>query len=246
MWRRSGTCLKCTVTRVPQPVAHGTPYQKTIVYQIHNLAAALPLIAEDDTIVLKSRPDFVAECRLPARQDREFRPRLRDRNRSRAVRRCKCRSRSSRARSGRPGRIQTSRSSTKMLRSWAGRTILSKLTMPVKRADLDMLGVEPCYHYYHIVRFAKTVPASPIRMFKGYLENYRYITNNMPYRSKLIPHFVKKRRIFHFSVDRARLDSSQPLSRRYGRAGRPSVLSQHEKQDDGLVEARGLEPRVPV
>ena len=50
-----------TMTRVPQPVAEGTPYQKTIVFQIHNLEAALALIPEDDTIVLKSRLDFVAD-----------------------------------------------------------------------------------------------------------------------------------------------------------------------------------------
>jgi hypothetical protein len=39
-------------------------------------------------------------------------------------------------------------------------------------------------------------------MFKLYLENYRYITNNMPYRSKLIPHFVKSDGFFRLSSDR--------------------------------------------
>jgi hypothetical protein len=111
-----------TVTRVPQPVAHGTPYQKTIVYQIHNLAAALPLIAEDDTIVLKWRPDFAANV--------DF---LRDKIESFDLD-CEIESdpapfgvqmpsRSSTARSGRHGPIQISRSSTKMLRSWDGRMI---------------------------------------------------------------------------------------------------------------------------
>lgn len=178
-----------TVTRVPQPVAHGTPYQKTIVYQIHNLEVALPLIAEDDAIVLKWRPDFTANV--------DF---LRDKIESFDLD-CEIEADPAPLGVAMPKPIFKN----KIWTPWADanqpffyedaafmgrKDDLCNLTIPLKRADLDVLGVEPCYHYYHIVRFAKPFLQS-YPMFKGYLENYRFITNNMPYRSKLLPEFVK-------------------------------------------------------
>ncbi len=117
-----------------------------------------------------------------------------------------------------------------------------KLTLPVSSAPTRTCwSVEPCYHYYHIVRFAKAfLPAYP--MFKGYLENYHHITNNMPYRMEMMPPRREESRLLPFPLDRACLDSSQPLPRRYGRAGRPSVLSQHAEQGrlTGRIPPRGI------
>jgi hypothetical protein len=48
------------VMRVAEPKIVGAPLQKSIVYQIRNLEAALAgLGVDDDTLVLKTRPDFV-------------------------------------------------------------------------------------------------------------------------------------------------------------------------------------------
>lgn len=177
------------VTRVPQPAADGTPYQKTIVYQIHNLEAALPLIPEDDTLVLKSRTDFVA--------DADF---LRDKIENFDL---DCEIDTDPAPLGVEMPKPIFRS--KIWTPWADasqpffyedaaflgrKDDLRHLTLPVSRADLDMLEMEPCYHYYHIVRFAKAfLPAYP--MFKRYLKNYQFITNNMPYRMEMLRHAVK-------------------------------------------------------
>jgi len=178
------------VTRVPQPAAHGEPYQKTIVYQIHNLEAALSLITEDDTIVLKSRPDFVANVDFLREKIVNF-----DFD-------CEIESDPAPLGVAMPKPVFHN----KIWTPWADsnqpffyedaafmgrKDDVSKLAIPVRRADLDMLALEPCYHYYHIVRFAKIFLQS-YPMFEGYLENYHHITNNMPYRTKLIPHFVNK------------------------------------------------------
>ena len=178
-----------TVTRVPQPHAEGEPYQKTIVYQIHNLDAALSLIAEDDTVVLKSRPDFVADVGF-----------LRDKLKNFHF---DCDIESGAA----PLGVQMPKPifHSKIWTPWADasqpffyedaafmgrKDDLRQLTLPVSRADLGMLEMEPCYHYYHIVRFAKAfLEAYP--MFRRYLKNYNLITNNMPYRMKMLPHAVK-------------------------------------------------------
>jgi len=182
--------LDVQVTRVRQPLAHGEPYQKTIVYQIHNLDAALSLIAEEDTLVLKSRPDFVAKVDFLREKIVDF-----DFN-------CEI------EKDAAPLGVEMPKPvfNSKIWTPWADsnqpffyedaaflgrKDDVRKLTIPVKRADLDMLALEPCYHYYHIVRFAKIFLQS-YPLFDGYLQNYHHITNNMPYRSKLIPHFVKK------------------------------------------------------
>ncbi|HVV26648.1 MAG TPA: hypothetical protein VHC40_01660 [Rhizomicrobium sp.] len=46
--------------RVPEPQTVGTPDQKGVIYQIRNLEAALALVPEEDAVILKTRPDFVA------------------------------------------------------------------------------------------------------------------------------------------------------------------------------------------
>jgi hypothetical protein len=178
-----------TVTRVPQPVVEGTPYQKTIVYQINNLEAALALIPEEDTIVLKSRTDFVADV--------DF---LRDKIQNFDL---DCEIDTNPA----PFGIQMPKPifRAKIWTPWADasqpffyedaaflgrKDDLRHLVLPVSRTDLEMLETEPCYHYYHIVRFAKAfLPAYP--MFKRYLKNFHHITNNQQYRMEMLRHAVK-------------------------------------------------------
>lgn len=47
------------IMRVPEPKIEGAPLQKSIIYQIRNLEAALQFINDDDALILKTRPDFV-------------------------------------------------------------------------------------------------------------------------------------------------------------------------------------------
>ncbi len=49
------------VVRIPQPIVHGTPRMQGFVYQTRNLAAALKLVADPGELVVKLRPDFLAD-----------------------------------------------------------------------------------------------------------------------------------------------------------------------------------------
>ncbi|HEV2650701.1 MAG TPA: hypothetical protein VGU69_05545, partial [Rhizomicrobium sp.] len=45
-------------TRVPQPAVTGSANQKSVLYQVANLDAALRLVEDGETLIVKSRPDF--------------------------------------------------------------------------------------------------------------------------------------------------------------------------------------------
>ena len=48
------------LVRVPQPKLAEGRYQNGAIYQIRNLQAALALVPEEDALIFKTRPDFVA------------------------------------------------------------------------------------------------------------------------------------------------------------------------------------------
>jgi hypothetical protein len=175
------------ITRVRQPLVKGTPPQKTLLYQTHNLDVALSLIAEKDTIVLKLRPDFVANV--------DF---LRDKI-ANFERYC--------------GTVPSSVYGIEMpkpvLRKkvwmpWADsnqfffyedaallgqKSDVARLRAHITRADLETLEMVLCEHYYHIARYARVfLPSYPI--FHGYLKNFQYLTNWPPYRVEMIGHTI--------------------------------------------------------
>src|SRR5580658_6487556 len=47
--------------RVPEPHTTGGPYQTGVVYQIRNLEAALRCVPDPNALILKIRPDFIAD-----------------------------------------------------------------------------------------------------------------------------------------------------------------------------------------
>src|SRR5689334_18551044 len=55
------TMTDIRLTRVPQPDAKGTGFQRGVIYQVRNLEAGLSLIPDGKTRILKWRPDFVAD-----------------------------------------------------------------------------------------------------------------------------------------------------------------------------------------
>ena len=175
------------ITRVPQPVVDGTPPQKTLRYQIHNLNSALSLIKESDTVVLKSRTDFIPNVHF-----------LRDKI-ANFERYC--------------GNVPFSAFGVPMpkpiLRKkvwipWADtnqfffyedgaliglKSDLAQLNLPVTRAELQTLEQPLCEHYYHVARYAKAfVPSYP--MIQTYLENHKYFTNYPPYRLDMLAHVM--------------------------------------------------------
>ncbi|MDR3527152.1 MAG: hypothetical protein P4L57_07705 [Rhizomicrobium sp.] len=175
------------ITRVPQPVVSGTPPQKTLVYQTHNLNTALSLIKESDTVVLKTRPDFIANT--------DF---LRDKL-ANFERHCGHVPRSA---WGVPMPKPVLRK--KVWLPWADsnqffffedssliglKVDLAALNLPVTPADLETLEQPLCEHYYHIARYAKTfLPGYP--MIRAYLDNFKYLTNYPQYRLEMLAHVI--------------------------------------------------------
>lgn len=176
-----------TITRVPQPFVMGTPPQKTLLYQIKNLEAALALVQEDDTVVLKTRTDFIFNIDFLRDKIVNF------------ERYC--------------GYIPRTAFGVHMpkpaLRKkvwvpWADTTQfffiedasliglkcdLAKLNLPVTQTDLDTLEQVLCEHYYHIARYARTfLPTYP--MIAAYLENFQYLTNYPQYRVEMLSHVI--------------------------------------------------------
>jgi hypothetical protein len=176
------------VTRVAQPVAKGTPPQKTLVYQAHNLDVALSLIAENDAVVLKLRPDFVAKTSF-----------LRDKlvNFERLC--------GTVPRTALGIEMPKPVLRKKVWMPWADsnqfffyedaallgqKSDLTALKTPVMRADLERLERPMCEHYYHIARYARVfLPSYPL--FHGYLRNFHHLTNYPQYRLAMIEHVMK-------------------------------------------------------
>jgi hypothetical protein len=176
------------LTRVTPPAVSGSAAERSVRYQIHNLTAALALVPEPDALVLKSRPDFVADTDF-------LRRKLCDFEWSCAV----------------PGRRHAFGTlmpapvfANKIWVPWADsnqpffcedaaflgrKRDLAKLNAPLTSVDVDILADPQCGHYCHIVRFAKPfLDAYPL--FARYLENFRAITSDMDYRIGLVPQML--------------------------------------------------------
>jgi hypothetical protein len=175
------------ITRVPQPAVDGTPPQKTLRYQIHNLNSALSLIEESDTLVLKTRTDFIPSINFMRDKIANFehycgsvpysalgvampKPVLRK-------------------------KVWVPWADTNQFFFYEDAAVLglkcdlAQLNQPVTRADLHTLEQPLCEHYYHVARYAKAfVPSYP--MIGSYLENYQYFTNYPQYRAAMLAHVM--------------------------------------------------------
>lgn len=175
------------ITRVPQPVVKGTAPQKTLLYQTRNLDVALSLIPENDAVVLKLRPDFVANVDFLRDKIVNF------------ERHC-----------GDVPRFAYGFEMPKpVLRKkvwlpWADsnqfffyedaallgqKCDLAQLRALITRNDLEMIETYLCEHYYHIARYARVfLPSYPL--FRGYLKNFKHITNYPNYRKEMIGYAI--------------------------------------------------------
>jgi len=195
------------LTRVRQPEASGNGNQRGVVYQVRNLEAALALLPNEDALVLKSRPDFVASTAL-----------LRDKivNFDRY-----CAPVSTTAPNGvvMPAPVLAS----KIWIPWADanqpfffedasflgtQNDVRKLATPLDAADHAMLGVNNCGSYAHVVRYAK-IFRERWPLFDGYLRHYDVFVNDFYYRMKLVPAMLDDGFFWHLVIAHAWILYSQ-------------------------------------
>lgn len=178
--------------RVAQPGAKGTRYQKGVVYQVRNLEAALEHVPEDDVLILKTRPDFVADADFLHNKLRNFDSLC--------------------ALSGFPAGagldLPPSPFQAKVWIPWADanqpffyedatflglKSDIAQLVTPHVGDKLSALDTATNTHgpFAHVVRYG-TLFRSDYPMFGRYLREYKYFTNDMAYRQVLVPALMKE------------------------------------------------------
>ncbi|HEY1708621.1 MAG TPA: hypothetical protein VGG10_10190 [Rhizomicrobium sp.] len=170
--------------RVPQPEVTGGRYQTGVVYQLRNMEAALQRVPEPDALVVKIRPDFVADVALledkivnferhcaPSKLDRKF-----------------------------GVKMPTSPFAMKIWIPWADANapffyedaafigLKRDVILLADREAENHLGIlaEKQYGWFaHIIRFVMPFLGSyPI--FERYIREFRYFPNDMNYRLAMI------------------------------------------------------------
>lgn len=61
-----GDMPEVELVRLPEPQLTGAAYRKGTIFQLRNLEAALALVPDDDALIFKTRPDFVADTEFLA------------------------------------------------------------------------------------------------------------------------------------------------------------------------------------
>lgn len=188
------------LTRVPQPAVSGTGNQRGVVYQVENLRAALALVEGDDTLVLKLRPDFLADAGF-----------LRDKIAS------------FESWSKVPARsifgvaMPKPVFSGKIWLPWAdsnqpffyedaaflGRKCdVRKLVTQLSVQDVQTLGEAACGPFAHVVRYAKLFQAD-YPLFARYLREYRFFANDIELRMKLVQYLLDDGFFWHVLIAHA-------------------------------------------
>jgi len=196
-----------SLVRVRQPQVQGNANQRGVVYQVQNLDAALSQISEEDALVLKLRPDFVANVNFLRGKIANF------------DKLCAVPSERSPLGVTLPKPVLHS----KIWIPWADsnqpffyedgaflgrKRDLRKLATSVSREDMDILGDPLCGSFAHVVRYAKIfLPRYPL--FANYLRNYRYFVNDLDYRLQLVPHLLNDGFFWHVIIAHAWILHSQ-------------------------------------
>ncbi|HEY0266547.1 MAG TPA: hypothetical protein VGC16_07330 [Rhizomicrobium sp.] len=195
-----------TLTRVPQPQAQGIPEQRGLVYQIENLAAGLRLLPQDDSLVLKWRPDFVARHAFLRDKVAEFETWS-------AVPENVCFG------VAMPPRLFQS----KVWIPWADsnspfffedaaffgmRRDIEKLVTPLTPADMAILDDVTCRWYVHVVRYAK-IFVSRYPFLENYLKHFRLFPMDVEHRLKIVPYLADNGFGWHLLIANAWILHSQ-------------------------------------
>jgi hypothetical protein len=192
--------------RAPPPDVQGSPNQRGVTYQIRNLEAALALTPEDDSLILKWRPDFVARhdflrdkivnfdsnCAVPAgtclgvaMPPPVFRHKL---------------------------WIPWADSSQPFFYEDAvflgARRDVQKLVTPLTAQDMGILGDPLCGSYAHVVRYAKLFQ-SRYPLFATYLKAFRHFPHDVEYRKQFVPYAADNGYFWHLLIAHAWILHSQ-------------------------------------
>ena len=195
------------LTRLPQPAAAGNGKQRGLIYQVKNLEAGLNLLRDEDGLVLKYRPDFIASARL-----------LRDKivNFDRL-----CAPVSATAPNG--VKMPKPVLANKIWIPWADSNQpffyedaaflgtlrdVRKLVTPLDDADHAVLDHFDCGSYAHVVRFAK-IFRERWPLIDGYLGHYDCFVNDLSYRMKLVPEILDDGFFWHLLIAHAWILYSQ-------------------------------------
>jgi hypothetical protein len=194
-------------TRVPQPQAAGNAKQRGLIYQVRNLEAALALVPGNDGLVLKTRPDFVADAGFLRRKIANF------------ARDCAVPERRSQQGVEMPRPVLEN----KIWIPWADSNQpfffedatfmgtardVRKLVTPLTAKDMAIMEDLDCGGYAHVVRYARLFTDSwPI--FRNYLRHYRCFPNNFDYRMKLVQFMLAEGFFWHLVIAHAWILHSQ-------------------------------------
>jgi hypothetical protein len=189
------------VTRVRQPEAGGNANQKGVVYQVRNLEAALAQVAEDDAMVVKSRPDVVFDADF-------LRAKIRDFDRL-------CRIDAAATAFG--VKLRRAPFFRKIWLPWADanqpfffedaafaglKRDLAHLVTPASGAALAVLDDPACGPFAHVVRYA-AIFAKRFPIFDRYVANYGAFANDVAYRATLLPMLLDDAFFWHLIVANA-------------------------------------------
>jgi hypothetical protein len=180
------------VIRVDQPVARGTRYQKGVIYQVRNLEAALDRVPEHHALILKSRPDFVADPDFLEGKLKNFD--------------ALCALSDFPAGAGL--NLPLSPFAAKIWIPWADanqpffyedaaflglKRDVAQLVTPHIGDKLSVLDTATNTHgpFSHVIRYA-TLFRSDYPIFARYVREYKYFRNDMDYRRALIPALMKE------------------------------------------------------
>jgi hypothetical protein len=190
-----------SLLRLPQPVVEGTGNQRGVVYQARNLDAVLSLVEDDDALVLKLRPDFIANEDFLREKIARFDDlcAIPDRQTALGV------------------AMSAPVLQNKIWIPWADanqpfffedaafmgrKRDLRRLVTNLSREDFATLGEIGCNAFAHVVRYARIFDG-PYPMFANYLRNYPLFVNDLDYRRELVPHCLNNGFFWHLIVAHA-------------------------------------------
>jgi hypothetical protein len=187
--------------RVPEPHTTGGRYQTGVVYQIRNLEAALRCVPDPNSLIVKIRPDFIADLDFledkitqfdldcaPSKLAREF-----------------------------GVKMPPSPFAMKIWIPWATANqpfffedaafmgLKRDVTMLASREAERHLGVladRSCGWFAHVVRFAMPF-LRDFPIFEKYMRDFRYFPNDLDYRMALLPTLAGNAFFWHLVVAHA-------------------------------------------
>lgn len=187
--------------RVPQPKAEGGRYQTGVIYQIRNLEAALAHVPDENTLIVKTRPDFIADVDFLEEKIVNFD--------------AHCAPSDFTDKLGL--KMPASPFSKKIWVPWADANtpffyedaffmgLKKDVAQLANRKAEDYLGVladKDCGWFAHVVRFAMPF-LRDYPMFERYLREFRYLPNNPEYRVALLRALVSDPFLWHILIAHA-------------------------------------------